>query len=174
MSYRYGIVFDAHVMVWPENPSPLVFSSLTLTGSPEYRFYQGPSPCPQRSQPPRSCNHRTDMSSWRLPLEVCEDIIDHIPPRHILTSPVIFGIAGEPQSSRHLTYRRDLYACALTCRSWVPRARIKLFCYVLLNSPKSGQAFVRTISVSPELGRYIRCLSIGGSHPPSGFRRSSD
>ncbi|KAJ3477473.1 hypothetical protein NLI96_g10444 [Meripilus lineatus] len=114
------------------------------------------------------------MSSWRLPLEVCEDIIDHIPPRHILTSPVIFGISGDRRPPGHLTYRRDLCACALTCRSWVPRTRIKLFCYVLLNSPKSGQAFVEAISASPELGWYIQCLSIGTSHNRYQVKRPSE
>ena len=63
-------------------------------------------------------------------------------------------------------YRRDrarvrnLHACALVARSWVPRSRIHLYRDIKLDSDLRSTRFLDSLNQSPALGEYVRFLMI--------------
>lgn len=80
---------------------------------------------------------------WRIPLEVCEKVIDEV---------------GNLRYT--WVYYRTLTACALVCRSWVPRSRIRLFQKVDLNSRGRASKFLAVLSTAPEFGQLVQTLDI--------------
>ena len=84
----------------------------------------------------------------RLPVEVCERIIEHV------------------YSSRQdliPAMRATLCNCALVCRAWRPRAQIILFKRVEVRDKDSLYRLAELLhSTSGDLGSYIRTLDIRG------------
>lgn len=67
----------------------------------------------------------------RLPLEVCEKVIEsvwHMPTR---------------------------YNCCLVCRDWVPKSRIHLFRDVRISDDETATKFMNAIFASPGIGAYV-------------------
>lgn len=79
-----------------------------------------------------------------LPTEICERIID--------------AIADLPIPL--LEREQPLIACALVCRSWVPRARVHLYTNVLLESDTQTRKLLHTLSRSPNFGRFAETLTL--------------
>ena len=65
---------------------------------------------------------------------------------------------------------RDLHACVLVARSWVPRSRIHLFRRIKLDSDLRSTQFLDSLTKLPGLGEYVRFLIIW---PSSDERESS-
>ncbi|KAH8097022.1 hypothetical protein BXZ70DRAFT_306364 [Cristinia sonorae] len=78
-----------------------------------------------------------------LPIEVWETIIDHL----------FDGIS--PASSQ-----KDLYACCLVCRSWLPRGRYYLYTNVTIRSSSSLEGVVHCLSNAPWLSARITELTL--------------
>lgn len=93
----------------------------------------------------------SDTISWRLPLEVCENVIDYVSFDSWTT--VEF-------SQSYPTTSQSLHACTLVCRDWLPRARINLYRYIHLDSKHKTAQFVWTLSTRPPLGEYVDHLCI--------------
>ena len=55
-----------------------------------------------------------------------------------------------------------LRACSLTCKAWLPRVRHHLFRTVHIHPGPRGDAFKLLLEANPEIGRYIRDVSISG------------
>lgn len=72
-----------------------------------------------------------------LPPELFDETLDHL--------------WDDPQS---------LHACMLTCRTWVPTARLHLFRTVRLSSPSSCKELHSILEVSPSLAWCVRKLTI--------------
>ncbi|KAJ3478901.1 hypothetical protein NLI96_g9430 [Meripilus lineatus] len=89
----------------------------------------------------------TDHSSWRLPLEICEKVVQFV--EDIDDS--------DPFGERT---RWSLYSCALVCRDWVPISRICLFRRVELADDRTAISFMDTVVASPGLGVYVQDLTI--------------
>ncbi|KAJ3489348.1 hypothetical protein NLI96_g2177 [Meripilus lineatus] len=93
---------------------------------------------------------RGRWTSTKLPLEVCESIIGFMPSR--------------PGSGIFSTQRRrSLFSCLLVCRDWVPKSRIELYRYILLNNKRQAISFVEIVTAFPSLGNYVRALRLDGS-----------
>lgn len=84
----------------------------------------------------------------RLPVEVCEQVIDQV---------ALFRVLNWWQ--RYDT----LHSCALVCRSWVPRSRVRLFHSVWLNSKRRASSFLAALSISSGLSQFVQELWIAGS-----------
>ncbi|KAI0950995.1 hypothetical protein AcW1_008156 [Taiwanofungus camphoratus] len=63
--------------------------------------------------------------------------------------------------TRALEDRNALMACALTCRSWLPRSRYRLFYSVKVSSLQERGRFSNLITASPSLNDLVRELDIG-------------
>lgn len=83
---------------------------------------------------------------WKIPLEVCEKIIDGVE---------IFqwDVSGY----------QTLRACALVCRAWLPRSRICLFRFVRLDSARTASRCMSTVTTSPGLGQLVQTLCVSPS-----------
>ena len=55
----------------------------------------------------------------------------------------------------------SLQACCLTCRTWMPSARIHLFCDVLLTTERAA-AFALLLDASPDISLFVKRLNIQG------------
>lgn len=88
----------------------------------------------------------------RLPLEVCELIIDF--------AAEFWEYSDFCEQPRRTT----LHACALTCRAWVPRCRYHLF-YTsdLLQNADHLAGYVRMLRAHPDLTTLARRLRISGT-----------
>lgn len=80
-----------------------------------------------------------------LSIEVCEHIID------ILAQDL--GYCEGDQET--------LVACALTCRSWYPRSRLRLYSSVHLDT-RQIKAFIASVTSKPSNGRFVRHLELYG------------
>ncbi|KAI0675963.1 hypothetical protein C8Q78DRAFT_359793 [Trametes maxima] len=88
------------------------------------------------------------MGNWRLPLEMCEAIIDAI-----------------PSSSDNATVeeQRTLCVCALTCQAWRGRAQRVLLEHPQLNSRRAVLLFVASIRRTKyQLASLVRTLALEG------------
>ena len=95
------------------------------------------------------------MQSSKLPIEVCERIIDCIP------YPDYIPLSWESPSF-DLIYEstRALRASALVCRSWVPRSQQHLFRHVQLRYTRQAHAFIEIVCQTPAMAQSVRVLSI--------------
>lgn len=82
----------------------------------------------------------------RLPTEVCEQILD-----------------VTPRSG-------DLGRCALVCRSWLPRSRLRLYYRIELDGNLQTLRLITAFETSPDLGRLVNILQL----PKSTARKGSD
>ncbi|KAJ3473915.1 hypothetical protein NLI96_g12755 [Meripilus lineatus] len=87
---------------------------------------------------------------WRIPLEVCEKVIDE---------------AGKTDWFEGYP---TLPNCALVCRAWTPRSRIRLFQVANLTSEEGASKFLAVLSISPEYGQLVRTLYIDCSNDDTG------
>lgn len=91
------------------------------------------------------------MPDWKLPLEVCEEIIDDV-------AQDVWVKLEPPISYRSAIH--DLYACSLTCRSWVPRSRINLFRRIQLSSQEQAGLLRASFDKSQRLREFVEYLCI--------------
>ncbi|KAI0778585.1 hypothetical protein BD413DRAFT_609176 [Trametes elegans] len=64
-----------------------------------------------------------------------------------------------------------LSACSLVCRAWTPAARYHLFRTVLLQNEAYTASFHRLLATSPELGSYVRDLTVAKLTSPTDIFR---
>lgn len=83
------------------------------------------------------------MENSRLPIEVCECVIDEC-----------FGF--KPWNGRYDTLR----ACALTCSAWRPRSRYNLYHELRVWDSKAAGLIVDTLTARPELAGYVKTINI--------------
>lgn len=100
------------------------------------------------------------QSKPKLPIEVCERIIDCLP------AFIGFPCWDWPNFG---TERRTLYTCALVCRDWVPRSQHNLFCQVELCTTRQAHAFLDIVTRFPHRAKLVQSLSI--SPAPYGTSR---
>ncbi|KAJ2962267.1 hypothetical protein NUW54_g14341 [Trametes sanguinea] len=55
---------------------------------------------------------------------------------------------------------RALASCAIVCRAWTPAARFHLFRSIVLQDHTFTSSFQRLLRLSPDLGHYVRELTI--------------
>ncbi|KAH9913498.1 hypothetical protein B0H21DRAFT_893378 [Amylocystis lapponica] len=84
-------------------------------------------------------------STPRLPVEVCEKIVDSLEPSNI------YG---------DLTYYRTLGSCALTCRALTPRSRVNLFRGIELTSRARFYSFAKLLTTSPDVAEYVTSVHV--------------
>ncbi|KAI0357808.1 hypothetical protein OH77DRAFT_1421924 [Trametes cingulata] len=84
------------------------------------------------------------MDNSRLPIDICERIID------------CFSVVLQERSHIYETLR----ACALTCSAWVPRSRYKLFFIVHLQSRQQCERYLAVIAEHPERASWVRVMDI--------------
>ncbi|RPD63495.1 hypothetical protein L227DRAFT_561608 [Lentinus tigrinus ALCF2SS1-6] len=82
----------------------------------------------------------------RLPIEVCEHIIDSCYVEHAVFESPLYD---------------TLRACALVCSGWVFRARLNLYYHVWLRGPLTPDLLERTLNSIPHLGYLIHVLTVG-------------
>ncbi|KAJ3479715.1 hypothetical protein NLI96_g8869 [Meripilus lineatus] len=99
------------------------------------------------------------MQSSKLPIEVCERVIDS------LAISVHNPTWNDYFDAVRLTL--TMYACALVCRDWVPRSQHHLFHQVKLCTTHQADSFLDTITRHPHRAKSVRYLSISPNPPPS-------
>ncbi|OJT15192.1 hypothetical protein TRAPUB_8244 [Trametes pubescens] len=109
------------------------------------------SPDPLLFLPAVNSNNYDEMDQCRLPVEVCERIIDSIS----------YGLSG----SHFPSYLRDLRACALTCRNWLPRSHLNLYRCVWFQERGQLERVSQTIADHPFLGVFVQELFLGNPDP---------
>ena len=90
------------------------------------------------------------INQARLPLEVCEMIIDMLAGS--------YDVYAMDRSSR-----RNLNSCRLVCRDWVPRCRFHLFDEISVHSRDELQAlstFLRTSSFHADRVRILKVTAV--------------
>lgn len=92
------------------------------------------------------------MQSSKLPIEVCERIIDFL-----CYLPPYIQVQNLSQLSEAT---RTICSCALVCRSWVPRSQHHLFHRVELRNSHNAHVFLDIITRSPGIRRGIQFLKI--------------
>lgn len=92
------------------------------------------------------------MPVYELPVEVWERVIDWIP--------FYNASAG---GTYQMQSRDTLRACALVCKSWVPRCQTLLFLRVHLCGTIQGQGFINIVTRTPAVGRGVFALKISVS-----------
>lgn len=102
--------------------------------------------CCFRSRSPSCLPSRRTMENSRLPIEVCERVIDEC-----------FYFDWRPD-------RKTLRACALTCSDWLPRSRYNLYHGLYLKDSKSAGSIVDTLTGRPELAEHVRLINIWPRH----------
>lgn len=98
------------------------------------------------------------MQSSKLPIEVCEHVIDHLPIDNLVLH---FRIDAFRKS------QQALYACMLVCRDWVPRSRHHLFRNVILCDTRQAHAFLDTLTHHLHRAKLVQSLSIWPRTPSS-------
>lgn len=93
------------------------------------------------SRSPSCPPSRRTMENSRLPIEVCERVIDEC---------------------LHLDWphHETLGACALTCSQWLPRSRYNLYHELRLQVSKKASSIVDTFTARPELAEHVRVIDI--------------
>lgn len=112
------------------------------------RFLRAPSP-----QKPLIPGHIP-----RLPVEVCERIIDYVNASFV-------GFNHETDKDRQET----LSACALTCRDWRPRSQLHLYHFLVLDDPRQFERFTDTLRHNSDLATYICDMSFRGNREGKSF-----
>ncbi len=92
-----------------------------------------------------------DHGKPRLPLEVCESVIDRV------YHPSLF----DHRVNRHC--QGALSQCALVCRGWRTRAQMRLFYCVELRTTYLLHVFVELLHQSPSLATHVHVVLIHGS-----------
>jgi hypothetical protein len=80
----------------------------------------------------------------RLPLELCEFVIDYV--------------AGYYDLNESIS---TLLACCLTCRAWVPRSRRHLYCFGIVIKTGTQLESLKKRLLSPSSAHEIRNLDVG-------------
>ena len=92
---------------------------------------------------------RRNMQNSRLPVEVCERIIDSS-----------WKSQGLLSMQNCFAQRRTLVSCTLVCTQWVPRARTYLYRTVNLQTSHKAELFARTLRNAPYLSTLVHELII--------------
>lgn len=82
---------------------------------------------------------RQTMENSRLPIEVCERVIDEC-----------FDFDWPD--------RETLRACALTCSDWLPRSRYNLYHELRIQDSEAAGSIVDTFTARPELAEHVRVI----------------
>ncbi|KAH9911551.1 uncharacterized protein B0H18DRAFT_854280, partial [Fomitopsis serialis] len=91
----------------------------------------------------------------RLPVDVCQRIVDHIATRRDVTFP---GVKGEP----HLI---ALTSCALVCRDWYHLTWYHLRQRIYLRDRKDVLSLSKTLRGRPRLREVVQQVVISGASP---------
>ncbi|RPD63504.1 hypothetical protein L227DRAFT_391923 [Lentinus tigrinus ALCF2SS1-6] len=93
------------------------------------------------------------MQNARLPIELCELIIDYC---YIET-------VESHHAEDWVVYPRyaALLACSLTCSDWLPRAHRNLYRHIWLRSSRTADLLERTLTSMPRLGPLVLELTVG-------------
>ena len=108
----------------------------------------------------------TAMFHSRLPIELCELIIDRVRDPQALPwwarLQLVFQIRWHAESPTDLerAHLHTLRACALTCSSWLPRARANLFHTVVFEDQEDVDRFVCSIAENRRLADLVRELVV--------------
>ncbi|KAI0768268.1 hypothetical protein BD413DRAFT_133693 [Trametes elegans] len=91
---------------------------------------------------------RNGMANARLPIEVCERVIDLMP--------LLFGVLEGRDRSQSLA------SCALTCFDWLFRCRLALYANVdfCITSLARMERFADAVTAHPELGGLVKSIDI--------------
>ncbi|CAL1702697.1 unnamed protein product [Somion occarium] len=95
-----------------------------------------------------------------LPIEIIELVIDFC-----AAYPTSFGNAEELHEDR----RETLRACALTCKTWLPRSRFNLFRHVEISPEHSSGILLDTLRTNPHCASNVRVLEVLDPLFSSGF-----
>lgn len=98
--------------------------------------------CCLRSRSPSCPPSRQTMENSRLPIEVCERIIDECSDFDWIDCP------------------NTLRACALTCSQWLPRSQYNLYHELGLEDSEAAGSIVDTFTARPELAEHVRVIGI--------------
>lgn len=99
--------------------------------------------CCLRSRSPSCLPSRRTMENSRLPIEVCERVIDEC-----------FYFDWRPDRNE------TLRACALTCSAWLPRSRYNLYHELRVRDSKSAGSIVDTLTARSELAEHVRVIDV--------------
>ncbi|RPD52572.1 hypothetical protein L227DRAFT_39954 [Lentinus tigrinus ALCF2SS1-6] len=96
----------------------------------------------------------TSMADVRIPLELCELIIDSIraPPQ-----PWYKRLVG-PEHDVHSEMLLHFRACAAVCSAWLPRARRHLYHRIIFKRPSQVELLIRSLTENPFLADIVREL----------------
>lgn len=108
------------------------------------------------SPPPKPTPEAKVVTEERLPLELCENIID-------LCSPQSTHRAQETEIA--IAYK-TLCACSLVCTSWLPRSRRNLYHTIAFLFDKPSHLLSQTLQSNPSLKSHIRSVCL--------FRQNTD
>ena len=101
---------------------------------------------PLRSLTSRILDLLADMNKSRLPIEICEHIIDSCP---------------EPDKNWYgRPWYHTLRQTALVCSAWLPRSRINLFYEVDLSDAYNVDLFLRTLQEAPHFADMVLRLTV--------------
>ena len=136
---------------------------------PHYNSVTHPEPS---SKPALPLGYLSDVSMFtamfpsRLPIELCELIIDCVRDPQALPwwarLQLVFQIRWHAKSPTDLeqAHLHTLRACALTCSSWLPRARANLFHTVVFEDQEDVDRFVCSIAENHRLADFVRELVV--------------
>lgn len=113
--------------------------------APSSRFLAAASAHAALALPP-SCPPSWTMENSRLPIEVCERVIDEC----------FYFRQDWYSSDRYMTLR----ACALTCSQWLPRSQYNLYHKLDFKDSKTTGSIVDTFTARPELAEHVRVIDI--------------
>ncbi len=92
----------------------------------------------------------------RIPQEVCEHIINWC-----AEIDLEWEWHRHPRQGRRIPNRRLVAACALVCRSWLPRSRNRLLSSVSVLDSNVYSRFSKSLRVHIHLGAYVEVLKLG-------------
>ncbi|KAJ3480756.1 hypothetical protein NLI96_g8129 [Meripilus lineatus] len=95
------------------------------------------------------------MQSSKLPIEVCELVIDYLPMPELAPT-------DNPTESIGA-----LYTCSLVCRDWVYRSQHHLFQHVALSTTRQAEAFLDVLTQSPRIAQATKYLLVWPLPPSS-------
>ena len=88
-----------------------------------------------------------DNSASRLPVEVCENVID-----------MLYSLVLQDQ----LEHTRTLRSCALVCKAWRVRSQRNLFYSVVLHGTEAMRRLAAVLDNGPHLCDYVREVVLTG------------
>ncbi|KAI0706026.1 hypothetical protein C8T65DRAFT_234472 [Cerioporus squamosus] len=104
------------------------------------------------------------MQNSRLPIELCELVIDLIPDPQPWWEFPRSWFGARPET---------LVKYTSVCSAWLPRARLVLYHSIRFRTPSQVDLFIRTITENPSLANMVRELVIkpkdGQTYIPNGF-----